>query len=266
MKQMRTDAIGYHHYHHADFINVRPEGSGDWLMILTHSPACFWIDGEEIPMPAHSLMIYTSDFPQKYTANGTGYLDDWLHFEPDEAEIQLMETLGIPINRPVSLGNVSALSAMLRNMCYEFYSIHLNRQQTVNLYFSMMLYKINELMQTEYSDHVLSETAHSAHLLWIRESIFRWPEQDWNLDALAKEMHLSRSRFQHLYTETFGSTLTQDVINSRMRCARSLLHETDIPLEEVAYRCGYANSAHFSTLFKKMTGVTPKQYRSQKPE
>ncbi len=263
---MRVDAIGYQHYHSTEFRHERPEGSGDWLLLLIHTPAAFRIDGVKYAVRPNSFILYTPDFPQNYAADGTGYIDDWLHFEPDEAEKQLMAELHIPLNRPVFLGDVSSLSAMLRNMCYEYYSIHLNRQKTVDLYFSMMLYKCNELMLTEYSDHVFSESVHGAHLLWIRESIFRWPEQDWSLEVLAKELHLSRSRFQHLYAETFGSTLKQDVINSRMQCACNLLRGTELPMEEIAYRCGYANVSHFSTLFKKMMGVTPKNYRSGNPD
>lgn len=258
---MECSSIGYHHIHDKSFKNYRPTGSMNWLLLLIKSPAVFYIDGKELHVKANSYIIYSLDTPQHYTADGEDYIDDWLHFYPDEEEIQLFSKLLIPLNKPVYIENITAASAIIRNMCFEFYSAHQNKNEIVTLYFRMMLYKLHEQEKFRYYDTILTETKHMAKLLWIRESIFRWPEQEWCVDTLAKETDLSNSRFLHLYKEAFGSTMMQDVIDSRIQRCCELLKTTDLKISEIADVCGYSSMPHFTMLFRSKTGMTPQAYR-----
>ena len=139
----------------------------------------------------------------------------------------------------------------------------MNRNETVTLYLRMMFYKLNEQERFRYSDTYLTETKYMSNLLWIRESIFRWPEQDWNVDFFADELGISRSRFQHLYTAAFGSTMIQDIIDSRILRSCELLSATDTKVEEIAEMCGYSSVSHFVKLFREKTGKTPASYRKE---
>lgn len=242
---MRCSAVGYHHIHDSSFQKKRPGGSSDWLLLLVKTPAQFIIEGEIIHAKANSYMIYSLDTPQHYGADGADYIDDWLHFYPDPEELELFQALSIPLNRPVYIGNIAAASAIIRNMCFEFYSAHLCKQESVTLYFRMMLYKFHEQEAFRYSDTILTLTRHMPHLLWIRESIFRWPEQEWSADVLAREMQLSQSRFLHLYKEAFGSTMLQDITDSRIQKGCELLRTTNLKLPEIADACGYASVPYF---------------------
>lgn len=258
---MRTDDIGYHHKHEGTFRMYRPEGAGDWLLLLLKTPSVFTIDRAEIAVKENSFILFTPDFPQNYRADSKEYIDDWLHFEPDAEEQALLRELDIPLNRPVHLGNVTALSDLIKRMSFEHYSAHDNRKAVVDLYFRILLYKLDEQMHTQYADQVVEDGLYFDQLLWIRVSVFRWPEQDWNSDVFAKELRLSASRFQHLYTSTFGTTMLQDITSGRMQRACKLLETTLLSMEDIAEQCGYASTSHFIRLFRKTIGTTPLQYR-----
>lgn len=258
---MKCSAVGYHHIHDKNFVNNRPNGSMDWLFLIVKSPAVFYINGEEIHIKANSYIIYSIDTPQHYAADGEDYIDDWLHFYPDEEEIKLFDELSIPINKPVYVEDITAASAIIKNMCFEFYLAHQNKNEIVTLYFRMMLYKLNDQKNFHYNDTFLTETKYMTRLLWIRESIFRWPEQEWSVDALAKELDMSHSRFLHLYKEAFGSTMMQDVIDSRIQRGCELLKTTDLESPAVVDSCGYSSLSHFTTLFRSKTGMIPQAYR-----
>jgi len=58
-----------------------------------------------------------------------------------------------------------------------------------------------------------------------------------------------------------GFTPYQFVLRMRIDRARAHLAQRDVPLVEVALACGFANQAHFNAAFKKMTGLTPGQFR-----
>lgn len=259
---MKCLCTGYHHIHDKNFVTDRPNGSGDWLLLIVKTPAVFYIEGKEIHTQAGTFIIFPLHAPLHYTADGQEYIDDWLHFFPDEEDLRLFEELNLPLNTPVEINDVSAASAIMRNMCFEFYSAHQNKNEIVSLYLRIMLYKINEQEKFHYSDTYLTETKYMHNLLWIRESIFRWPEQDWNVDFFADELGVSRSRFQHLYVTAFGSTMMQDIIDARIQRSCELLRNTDEKIESIAESCGYSSVSYFVQLFKEKIEVTPAVYRN----
>ncbi len=259
---MRMDEIGYHHRHDPLFCIDRPNGAGDWLFLVIKTPAVFRIEGKEIKVKADSYILYTPEYPEYYYADHEEYVDDWIHFGPDEEEEALIREL-LPLNTPVYLGDIAAVSKIVRNMCYEFYSAHIHRQNTVDLYLKLLIYKVHEQIILRQPSQGFSESLYGDRLMWIRECIYRWPCRDWNVDTIAGELALSRSRFQHLYSDTFGTSVTQDLILSRIQFACNLLKHTEMSIGEIADTCLYSNPSYFIRQFKKITGMTPSAYRNK---
>ncbi|WP_242954295.1 helix-turn-helix domain-containing protein [Clostridium oryzae] len=52
-----------------------------------------------------------------------------------------------------------------------------------------------------------------------------------------------------------------DVIESRITYAKELLVESDLPIKEISSLCGYQTEVHFMRLLKKLTTLTPTEYR-----
>lgn len=259
---MRMDEIGYHHKHDQTFLIDRPNGAGDWLFLVIKSPAVFRIDGKDVHVKANSCILYTPEYPEYYYTDGEEYIDDWIHFGPNEEEEQLMQSLNFPYNTPIYLGDASGVSNIIRNMCYEFYSTHIHRQETVELYLKMLIYKVHEQIELRQPSQSFSETKYGERLLWIRECIYRKPCENWSVDHFAEEFALSRSRFQHLYSDTFGTSVTQDIIMSRIQYAANLLKHSESSVEEIACVCLYSNPSYFIRQLKKIMGVTPSAYRN----
>lgn len=259
---MRMDEIGYNHKHDESFYIDRPDGAGDWLMLVIKTRSFFCIDGTEMHVPANSFIIYTPEFPQYYSADHTEYIDDWIHFGPDEEELALLHELGIPLNHIVTLSDVTHISLIVRNMCYEHYSANRMRKESVDLYFRLLLYKLSESMNRSLTSSV-SEGPYFEKLLWLRESIYRWPSRDWGIDDMAAEISLSRSRLQHLYSDTFGVSISRDLATSRMDKACDLLRKTDMSMAKIASLSGYGSASYFIRQFKSAFQITPSQYRAE---
>jgi AraC family transcriptional regulator len=60
-----------------------------------------------------------------------------------------------------------------------------------------------------------------------------------------------------------GMTPHQYVIQQRIERARILLRDPSLSISEISLACGFTNQSHFTRLFRKHTGVTPKTYREQ---
>ncbi len=78
---------------------------------------------------------------------------------------------------------------------------------------------------------------------------------------LGKQVSLSASRFSKRFKATFGRPPYDYVLSRRIAAAKRLLEKSNEPLCQIAPACGLTDQAHFSKVFKRHTGVTPKQWR-----
>lgn len=97
--------------------------------------------------------------------------------------------------------------------------------------------------------------------MWVRSRICRNSADDWNIDALAARFSLSRSRFQHLYSDTFGISIAKDIITARLTRAQELLTTTELSVGQIAEAVGFDNAPYFNRQFKAAFGETPLAYR-----
>ena len=81
------------------------------------------------------------------------------------------------------------------------------------------------------------------------------------LRQIAEELHVSPFHLHHLFKKVTGQTPADVLLETRLERAKGLLTETGMSLSDVAGAVGYANAGHFSNVFLKHVGVSPKEYR-----
>ena len=72
---------------------------------------------------------------------------------------------------------------------------------------------------------------------------------------------MSRSSLNRKMHELFNLSPKDFLQEARIKHACSLLKQTDLPIKEIAYSCGFSNQQYFATCFKNSMGVTPTEYR-----
>ena len=82
-----------------------------------------------------------------------------------------------------------------------------------------------------------------------------------SLDALAAQVHLSPSYFSKLFKREIGENLSTYILQTRIEQAKFLLRTTDKKAYEIAEAVGIFDPVYFSKIFKKVTGLKPKEYR-----
>ena len=80
---------------------------------------------------------------------------------------------------------------------------------------------------------------------------------------LAGKCNISEVYFRKLFTEQFGVTPRQYIIDIRINKAKQLLTDGMLKINIVSEKCGFSNPYHFSRLFKEKTGITPTEYLQQ---
>lgn len=83
------------------------------------------------------------------------------------------------------------------------------------------------------------------------------------LEEVAADQGVSVRHFRRLFRQSYGLSPHQFVVHRRIRLACDLLEKTDLPLAEVALRCGFADQGHLGRQFKKSLGCPPGLYRSR---
>lgn len=84
---------------------------------------------------------------------------------------------------------------------------------------------------------------------------------EFTLDDLASKIALSRSHFSRLFKKETGYTLQNYIIKVRLERAKLLLTRGNVSITEIAHKCGFSSSAHFTSSFVKNIGVRPSVYR-----
>ena len=82
-----------------------------------------------------------------------------------------------------------------------------------------------------------------------------------NLRTLSQSLNISSSYLSSLFKKETGQTLTDYIAQRRMSLARHLLLHTKLQVQTIAQHCGILDVHYFSKLFKKATGMTPKEFR-----
>lgn len=84
-----------------------------------------------------------------------------------------------------------------------------------------------------------------------------------SLQAMADEAGLSRMHFAAQFLLATGMTLHRYLTECRLGIAKQLLAEGSSSLAEVAPETGFHSQAHFTTVFRNFTGLTPGRWRYQ---
>jgi AraC-like DNA-binding protein len=90
------------------------------------------------------------------------------------------------------------------------------------------------------------------------------PARDWRLDELAKASAMSRTTFAAHFKTAAGVAPLAYLTEWRMRLAGRALREEDKSVAEVAHSLGYLSESAFSHAFKRVTGTSPRGFRSAK--
>ena len=257
---MKINNLGYHFQHESTFVTNRPNGSGDYVLLIIPTESFFVLNGERRIAEPNSVVVYRKGTPQLYGASGGIFINHWIHFDLSEEELCDFETYGIPFDQILSLKDITVFAQFIKKMYIEKYSINEHKEESLLLYFRLLFIKLSEQLQSSITSRSYPYYDKMSH---IRSKIYRNPGEKRSIASLSQEVMLSESYFEHLYKQIFGVSVMSDVITARIEYGKYLLANTDSSICDVATQCGYLNDIHFMRQFKSTEGITPSQYRKQ---
>ena len=119
---------------------------------------------------------------------------------------------------------------------------------------SLFYYLYCQLVETVKSNE-------NPYIKQIKKYIAMHYREKITLEAVADAVHLTPQYCCTLFSKCVGQTLFDFINAKRIEEAQGLIITTVMPLAEIAALCGFDEYNYFSRIFKKETGIPPRQYR-----
>jgi AraC family transcriptional regulator, arabinose operon regulatory protein len=260
---MPTD-IGWYpnaHHHYCE----RENGAAEHILILNVDGVGWYeINGIRRSINPNEALLIPRDTPHIYGASD--YLPwsiHWVHFIGGNADFfasQLPKdkyTLSVHPETTERLRQLftectSSVSTnfVLHHMIYASETLH---HLLACLFFSN--HAFSPMLQTSQF-HRLDST-----LIFLQKNVHR----SLTLSELAEHAQLSIPHFSRLFKEQTGYTPIAFFIHLKLQEAGKLLLISRMTIREISYELGYEDPYYFSRLFKKVMGMSPTQFREQRP-
>jgi len=103
-----------------------------------------------------------------------------------------------------------------------------------------------------------------ADLAWlrrVRDRIDREYAKPLNVEALARDVHMSAGHLSREFRKAFGESPYSYLMTRRIERAMALLRRGDLSVTEVCFEVGFSSLGTFSTRFTELVGVPPSVYK-----
>lgn len=177
------------------------------------------------------------------------------HFEETEVfcvGFSLGESNFITINDGVYRDHSSILLQNVSKMQYEM----LNQQLHYNVKLELLLSEFLIEFDRTRSAQTPIDSFH-----YIENYIHENFNHDINLPALAKVSGYSYDHFRHMFKRRTGLSPLAYIFDKRITYAKRLIQSTDMTMSMISQECGFSTSSQFSSMFKKITGLSPRQFQ-----
>ncbi|MNN02949.1 HTH-type transcriptional regulator YesS [compost metagenome] len=153
----------------------------------------------------------------------------------------------------------------LKQPVTELSSSKLKLFKTIDLAFdiheleSILIHFLEELKNiVQRSDHQQSLILHQ-----IYEYVNENYANDISLSEMASRLHLNYTYLSSYFKQRTKENLTSYISRVRTDKAKELLFDQELSVSEISRLTGFSDHNYFSKVFKKMTGMTPVEYRNQ---
>ncbi len=107
-----------------------------------------------------------------------------------------------------------------------------------------------------HTDDSVIQIVNEVHDLLIRDLTKRYTIED-----LSSKFHINQTTLKTTFKIAFGQSIGGYMREYRIKRAKELLCNSDDSIAEIAYSVGYENQSKFTTAFRDITGLLPRDYR-----
>lgn len=238
---------------------------GKKVMHLFDDPEFDYLPGETVVIPSNVEMKI--DFPEAATDNPTQCLalaidqtkiTDTLHFlnerYPKEGHFWQLDYQNYFFYNNVDLATT------INKLIKECTSASITKDALADLTLQELLIRIIQT-QTAQSVEERNLTDQNQAIAQVVEYIRKNLRENISLKGLSDKACMSTTSFYRFFKRELGMSPIEFVLSEKIKCAKKLLKDPSLQINEVCFLSGFEDCNYFIRLFKKYEGITPKQYQ-----
>ncbi|KAB8137796.1 AraC family transcriptional regulator [Gracilibacillus oryzae] len=237
------------------------------IFYLLEGEKVFHVNGIEFIAAKGNLIFIDKNVLHKSSVKDRNFQRLVINFREEfiaETDCKLIEKLFKNGPTMIKMKNEQQLHYIFEKMLHEY---HLNEERSEQ-YLRILLSQL--LIESERSLQKIKETNAGVRLnkdfpvidkiiTHINEHFYK----DINLSQLSHEFFLHEQYISKLFKQTTGCSFVEYLNAIRINEAKRLLVESKMKVAQIARNTGYANHVNFWRAFKRMTGVSPNEYREK---
>lgn len=210
--------------------------------------------------PEAMLCLFPQEAHEYYAVGDQPIRQAWIAFEGPQA-YRMLEKIGLKPCKP-------AVSRALNDKVMELFGRLMELAdgcagKNADLSRIIVFHMLFEELSRSMSASALARVCSDSWLLQGKEYIEAHYLERITVESIADYVKVDRAHFTRKFHQEFGITPAKYLQELRIREARRLLERTDLNLSSIAQSIGYTDMFTFSKAFKKLTGLSPREYRSR---
>ena len=239
----------------------RPKGRLDYqLLYIVSGKGHFYFHGEDRVVYAGRMVLIQPRQEQHYEYFGEDKPEVyWVHFTGSDVK-NILHSYNIPMDDPIFYsGASSTYSYLFKEMIHELQDCKTGYEDLLAMYLRQIFLLVQRTRQEE-------RPTVSTYIQEEMEFARRYFNEHYNepisIQEYAESRNMSVCYFQRNFKQIVKHTPMQYLLTIRVNNAASLLETTDYSMAEIAAIVGYEDPLYFSRLFRKIKGVSPRDYRN----
>jgi AraC family transcriptional regulator of arabinose operon len=253
-------AIGY--YPHASFHDrERKLGTNQYILLYcTEGKGLIELESKKIPISPNTFFIIPKNVPHHYKSSVQDpWTIYWVHFKGKKADViytrYLNRTVTDGLTIPYTLNRVQSFNEIYQLLEHSYHPLVM---EIVNV--KLLEFIASFIYYEQINPAVLEDDAITHSIRFMKENI----RQLFTVENLARQQNLSVSHYTRLFKAKTGYTPIQYFNQLKIQLSCQYLYFSDRKIKEICNEIGFVDQYYYSRLFRKMVGISPAKYKSQK--
>lgn len=238
----------------------RPKGRLDYqLLYIVSGKTHFYFGGKERIVTAGHMVLIQPRMEQKYEYFGEDKPEVyWVHFTGSNVK-NILRKYEIPLDDPVFYsGASSTYTYIFKEMINELQTCKTGFEELLTMYLKQIFLLVQ---RTRMEEKPSVSTYIQEEIEYARRYFNEHYNEPISIQDYAESRNMSVCWFQRNFKQIVNHTPMQYLLMIRINNAVSLLETTDYGLSEISAIVGYEDPLYFSRLFRKIKGISPRDYR-----
>lgn len=237
-----------------DYSQNRAAGRVDYQLIYVYKGAGhYYLHNKWEALGAGNILLFRPQEPQTYSYFAEEHPEIyWIHFTGSVCENTI---------RKYNLHNCYIGEHILLKALFQETIIELQLKEP--FFEDMVLSKFQQILATiaRSQQQILAPLENDFSLNRLVIQLNQKYMDDWNVESMAEYCKLSVGYFSHIFKKRMGAAPMRYLTELRIEKAKELIVTNSMSLSDIAPMVGFPDPLYFSRVFKKTTGIPPKEFR-----